>query len=37
MLALKDNIAKFESVHGKIKNDGGGNTMPLNFGPKGQA
>jgi len=37
MLALKDNIAKFESMHGKIKNDGAGNTMPLNFGPKGQA
>jgi hypothetical protein len=37
MLALKDNIAKFESMHGKIKNDGGGNAMPLNFGPKGQA
>jgi hypothetical protein len=38
--ALKDNIAKFESVHGPIKNaEGQGGTMvPLNFGgPSAQA
>jgi len=38
MLALQDNLSKFESMHGKIKSvEGGGNSMPLNFGPKGQA
>ena len=38
MMALQDNIAKYESVNGKIKNvDSGSNAMPLNFGPKGQA
>lgn len=40
MMALKDNIAKFEAVHGKIKDlgGGGGNAMPLNFGgPTAQA
>ena len=29
--ALKDNIDKFESLHGKIKSEEG-NTLPLNFG-----
>ena len=38
MLALQENINKFESVNGKVKDlSGGGGTMPLNFGPKGQA
>lgn len=38
--ALKDNIAKFESVNGKIKEPepGGSNKMPMNFGgPVAQA
>jgi len=40
MLALQDNIAKFESVHGEIKKiEGSGTPMvPLNFGgPTAQA
>ena len=40
MMALKDNIAKYESIHGKIKNveTPGGPAMPLNFGgPTAQA
>lgn len=40
LLALQDNIAKFEAVNGKIKNiDGaGGAAMPMNFGgPTAQA
>ena len=40
MLALKENIAKYEAVHGKIKDleGGAGNAMPLNFGgPTAQA
>ncbi|MCK4661928.1 MAG: DUF3467 domain-containing protein [Bacteroidales bacterium] len=40
MLALKDNIAKFESVNGKIKNieNVGGPVIPMNFGgPTAQA
>lgn len=40
MGALKDNIAKYEAVHGKIKNtEGGGNpNLPMNFGgPTAQA
>ena len=40
MLALQDNIAKFESVHGEIKKvEGSGSPMvPLNFGgPTAQA
>lgn len=39
MLALKDNIAKYEAIHGKIKDiEGGGPTMPMNFGgPTAQA
>ncbi len=40
MLALQDNIAKFESMHGKIKVAEGGPTgsMPMNFGgPTAQA
>ena len=32
MLALKDNITKFESIHGAIKNIDQGSAMPLNFG-----
>jgi len=38
-MALKDNVAKFESVHGPIKNiEGGGGSLPLNFGgPTAQA
>ena len=40
LLALKDNIAKFESLHGPIKDveGGGGPQIPLNFGgPTAQA
>lgn len=41
MLALQDNIRKYESIHGPIKNvdDGGkeGPVMPMSFGPTGQA
>jgi hypothetical protein len=40
LMALQDNIAKFESAHGKIKNlePGGGPNIPLNFGgPTAQA
>jgi hypothetical protein len=39
LLALQDNIAKYESVHGKIKDvQGGGPVMPMNFGgPTAQA
>lgn len=39
MLALQDNISKYESVHGKIKNvEGGGGSLPMNFGgPVAQA
>ena len=42
MLALKDNIDKFENVHGKINLEGGSNNeeqiFPMNFGgPTGQA
>lgn len=39
MLALQDNINKFESMHGKIKTDSPhGGALPLNFGaPTGQA
>ena len=35
MLALQDNIAKFESMHGKIKNieNVGGTPIPGSFGP----
>jgi hypothetical protein len=37
MMALQDNIRKFESTHGTIKVDSAP-MMPLNFGtPKGQA
>ena len=39
-LALKDNISKFESAHGPIKDieAGGGPSIPLNFGgPTAQA
>ncbi|MEA1896725.1 MAG: DUF3467 domain-containing protein [Bacteroidota bacterium] len=40
MLALKDNIGKFESVHGPIKDvkGSGGPVIPMNFGgPTAQA
>ena len=40
LLALKDNIEKFESLHGPIKDieGGGGKQIPLNFGgPTAQA
>jgi hypothetical protein len=40
MHALKDNIARYESMHGPIKNtdnNGQGPIMPMNFGPAGQA
>lgn len=42
MLALQDNISKFEAVNGPIKNvDGGqgpqGPIIPMGFGPTGQA
>ena len=37
MLALRDNINKFESIHGPIKTvdevPSGGGMMPLSFGP----
>ncbi len=38
--ALKDNVSKYEAVHGKIKNTEGGGTpgVPMNFGgPTAQA
>jgi len=37
--ALKDNLEKFEKMHGPIKNsDGGGPSMPMSFGgPTAQA
>lgn len=32
LMALQDNVAKYESVHGRIKvNDGGGTPIPMNF------
>jgi hypothetical protein len=40
MLALKDNIAKYETVHGLIKKveNAGGTVLPMNFGgPTAQA
>jgi hypothetical protein len=38
MLALRDNINKFESMHGPIKNIEGNGMIPMNFGgPVGQA
>ena len=40
MLALKDNISKYESVHGPIKKveNTGGTILPMNFGgPSAQA
>jgi len=41
LLALQDNIAKFETVHGNIKLAEGGNMgmppFPMNFGGTGQA
>lgn len=40
LIALKDNISKFESVHGQIKEPepGGASGMPMNFGgPTAQA
>ena len=36
--ALKDNISKFESVHGSIKDTDAPNVIPMNFGgPTAQA
>ncbi|MFO8001658.1 MAG: DUF3467 domain-containing protein [Marinilabilia sp.] len=39
--ALKENVARFEELHGPIKNIGGNNGHsgfpPVNFGPAGQA
>lgn len=39
LMALKDNIAKYEAMHGKIKDiEGGGPNIPMNFGgPTAQA
>ncbi|MDQ3192110.1 MAG: DUF3467 domain-containing protein [Bacteroidota bacterium] len=38
MFALKDNISKFEDVHGEIEFNNDPNAMPLNFGgPTAQA
>ena len=38
MLALKDNLAKYEAVHGPIKNADNGGAMPMPFGgPTAQA
>ena len=38
MKALKDNISKFESIHGTIKDTEAPNTIPMNFGgPTAQA
>lgn len=35
--ALRDNIAKFEQVHGEIKEGGPDNAFPINLGPSGLA
>ena len=39
LMALKDNVEKFEKAHGPVKNiEPGGPIMPMNFGgPTGQA
>ena len=39
MLALQDNIRKFESHHGPVKLPEGGHTgnIPMGFGPQGEA
>jgi hypothetical protein len=38
LTALKENVAKFESVHGPIKVDNGNTAFPMNFGgPTAQA
>jgi hypothetical protein len=42
LLALKDNVSRFEASHGTIQVDDGDNgtgipNLPLNFGPVGQA
>lgn len=39
MNALKDNIVRYESIHGPIKqtDNNSGPSMPMNFGPTGQA
>lgn len=38
MMALQDNINKFEQNNGKLKDiQGGGMMPPMSFGPKGQA
>lgn len=35
--ALADNVNKFEKAHGKIKDYDNNPTIPMNFGPTGQA
>jgi len=35
--ALSDNVKRFESVHGVIKDQGQQNSPPINFGPAGEA
>ncbi len=38
MMALKDNVSKYEAVHGPIKNSDQGGVMPMPFGgPTAQA
>jgi len=37
MLALRDNIHKYESVHGEIKNASQPPLIPMNFGPTAEA
>lgn len=38
MMALKDNVSKYEAVHGPIKNSDQGGAMPMPFGgPTAQA
>ena len=38
LMALKDNISKYESIHGPIKDSDGMSGMPMNFGgPAAQA
>jgi len=37
MRALIDNVRKFESLNGEIKDDDKGMSLPMNFGPNAQA
>jgi len=37
MHALIENVRKFESINGEIKDADGGMSMPMNFGPNAQA